>query len=193
MQRPIQIKTRRTTELWVHLDWLQLSEVRHLVLVWERNLIISRRIGSLVHDRLLLWPEAKLFPHHFSYLRSLVNLLVSHWYLLRRNNVCWICCHCRLWYHRSHRPFCRWYLMCLLSHPIGWLLSHHQRRSGRRLWSWWTSWLLTSRVHVWHVDISKNSSCLIMENRIDSTHMRRFWNQNLWRRHWLKQKRKMLL
>ena len=41
----------------------------------ERNLIVSRRIGSLVHNRLLLRPKAKLLPHHFQ-LSSCSNQLV---------------------------------------------------------------------------------------------------------------------
>jgi hypothetical protein len=46
----------------------ELCDVGHLVIVWERNLILSRRVGSLVHNTLLFWPQTKLLPHHFSYL-----------------------------------------------------------------------------------------------------------------------------
>ena len=105
-QRPIQTKTRRTNGLWVHHDYpllptveepvdmfpcrnfplpRELCKVGHLVLVWERNLIVSRRIWSLVHNWLLLWPQTKLLPHHFSYLYAPINLRLNYWHLLRGN------------------------------------------------------------------------------------------------------------
>ena len=120
----------------------ELCKVRHLVLVWERNLIISRRIGSLVHNRLLLRPQAKLLPHHFNYLCTLINLLINRWYLLRRSHGRYISHHCKLLRYMIHRLFSRLLLVCMLSYPIGCLLSH------RRLWSRWTSRLLNCSIHV---------------------------------------------
>ena len=133
-----------------------LCEIRHLVLVWEGNLIISRRIRGLVHN---------------SYLRVPINLLINCWLLLRRSHACCIHHHCKLLWHMHHRLPSRLHLLCLLGHPIGCLLSCH------RLWSGWTSRLLISRFHVWYADTSYLSSCLIMENPVDSLLMRRLRNQ----------------
>ena len=129
----------------------ELCEIRHLVLVWEGNLIISRRIRGLVHN---------------SYLRVPINLLINCWLLLRRSHARCIRHLCKLLRYMIHRLFSRLHLMCLLSYPIGCLLSH------RRLWSRWTSRLPASSIHIWHVDISQLSSRLIMENPIDSFLMR---------------------
>ena len=53
--------------------------------MWERNLIISQRIESLVQNGLLLWPQTKLLPHHFSYLCAPINLRFNYWHLPRGN------------------------------------------------------------------------------------------------------------
>ena len=148
------------------LSW-ELREVRHLVLVWERNLIISRRIRSLVHNRLLFWPQTKLLPHHFSYLCSPINLRLNYWHLLRRNRTRCIGHHRKLLSYMVHRLSNRLHLMCLLCYPIGCLLSHH------RLCSWWVSWLLTNNIHVWHINTPYLSSRLIVEYPVDSLLMRR--------------------
>ena len=147
------------------LPW-ELCEVRHLVLVWERNLIVSRRIGSLIHNRLLLWPQTKLLPHHFSYPRAPINLWFNYWHLLRGNRVRCIGHHRKLLNYMTHRLSSRLHLLGLLSYPIRCLLSH------RRLCSWWVSRLLTSNIHVRHIDITYLSSCLIVEYPVDSLLMR---------------------
>ena len=140
----------------------ELCEVGHLVLAWERNLIISRRIGSLVHNRLLLWPQTKLLPHHFSYFCAPINLRFNYWHLLRRSHVRCVRHHRKLLWCMHHQLSSRLHLMCLLGYLIGCLLSHH------RLWSRWTSRLLTSSIHVRYIDTPQLYCRLIMENPVDA-------------------------
>ena len=53
----------------------KLGEIWKLVLVGQRQLIISSWIWSSVHQILLLWLQTKLISHHLSNLGCPVNLL----------------------------------------------------------------------------------------------------------------------